>query len=87
MQYVFISIDKKKNDWLKAVKEYKLLSVESNYILDSGSEALLKEGLSLNSIPRYVIISPTGLVTGYDVFRPSDKDFVPKINGFMTSAN
>lgn len=87
MQYVFISIDKKKNDWLKAVKEYKLLSVESNYILDSGSEALLKEGLSLNSIPRYVIISPTRLVTGYDAFRPSDKDFVPKINGFMTSAN
>jgi len=87
MKYIFISIDKNKKDWLKAVGEYKLSSVQSNYIIDGNSERLLKNELSLNTIPRYIIISPTGLITGYDAFRPSDRDFESKINMFLTSSN
>lgn len=86
MKYIFISIDKNKKDWLKAVEEYKLSSIQSNYIIDGNSETFLKKELSLNSIPRYIIISSAGFITGYDVFRPSDKDFESKISEFLTSS-
>lgn len=70
--YIYISIDKDKDKWVKAAQKLKL--TENSYVLSAENNPLI-EKLSVKSIPRYIIVDKNNSVLDQNALRPSD----PKI--------
>lgn len=70
--FVYISIDKDKDKWVKAAQKLKL--TENSYVLSAENNPLI-EKLSVKSIPRYIIVDKNNSVLDQNALRPSD----PKI--------
>lgn len=70
--FVYISIDKDKDKWIKAAQKLNL--TENSYVLSAENNPLI-EKLSVKSIPRYIIVDKNNSVLDQNALRPSD----PKI--------
>ncbi|MGJ1204838.1 TlpA family protein disulfide reductase [Sphingobacterium lactis] len=71
--FVYISIDKVQNDWLKANNEEKL-SVTDSYLVLNRKESSLLNKYKLESIPRYFIMDKEGKIIHSDAPRPSSPE-------------
>lgn len=70
--FVFLSIDKSKVAWQKAMTQYQdILTKENSYLLiKSDKDALLKK-INLSTIPRFVLFDKDGKIINLDAPRPS----------------
>lgn len=71
--FVYLSIDKVQNDWLKANEEEGLGNVDS-YLITNPLKSRFMVKYKINAIPRYFIIDETGNVINDDAPRPSSAD-------------
>ena len=70
--FVYLSIDKVQNHWLKANKEEKLGDCDSYLIIDPlKSRFMLK--YKIDAIPRYFLLDEKGIVINEDAPRPSSE--------------
>lgn len=73
VKFLYISIDKDKKAWLKALNKLpQKVKESSHYRLDGYSG--LGKFFNLSVIPRYVIISPDGKIAAFDAGRPGLDD-------------
>ena len=56
--YIFISLDKTKQEWESGLKKTKIPG--SHYMVDENFKSVLAQYFGINSIPRYVIINKNG---------------------------
>lgn len=78
VRFVYISIDSKKDSWIKAMKKLPAdVQQSEHYRLDADSE--LGRFFDLSSIPRYVIIGADGKVAAFNAGRPGSDDTLAAI--------
>jgi len=68
--FIYISIDKNSNSWHKAMSEIKV--GRNHYIADRKTSESLMKYFNFSTIPRYIILSKTGVLYSYDAPRPSE---------------
>ncbi len=72
VNFMYISIDENKNDWLAAEKQVRLDDVEDSYLMSSFTTSAIKQKFKINTIPRYIIADNKGKIINDDAPRPSD---------------
>lgn len=66
---IYVSIDSKNENWIKAVEDEKL-NKNNSYLLSGSSQNELYKKLNIQSIPRYVIIDKNGKLKEKDALYP-----------------
>lgn len=82
--FIYISIDKNAQHWIKAVQMEGL--DEQNCYLISEKSNFIKEH-EIQGIPHYMIFDRNGELINNDAMRPDDKDFVTKMNEIINEKN
>ncbi len=77
--FVFISIDKSREAWEKALKQENLDTIVHNYLFVNPDAQELRM-LNLNTIPRYYLFNKNGKLISDNAPRPSDTETVPLLN-------
>lgn len=73
LKFLYISVDKDKKAWLKAISKLpQEVKTSSHYRLDGYSD--LGKFFNLSAIPRYIIIAPDGKIAAFDAGRPGADD-------------
>lgn len=72
--YIFISIDKNKSDWLKAIKEEGLPD-KNCYIITQTDYEKISNDLNFRGIPHYLFFNKSGRLIYKDAPRPSSPEF------------
>lgn len=68
--FVSISIDKKKADWEKMVKDDELTGIQ----LHNGGNQTLMEAFNITGIPRFILLDKKGKVIDPKMTRPSNEE-------------
>lgn len=68
ISYIYLSIDKSKNDWLKGSKKFNL---ENSYLLINNANNKFSDYFDISSIPRYIILDKNKNVYLANAPRPS----------------
>lgn len=68
ISYIYLSIDKSKNDWLK---ESKKINLENSYLLINNANNKFSDYFDISSIPRYIILDKNKNVYSANAPRPS----------------
>jgi thiol-disulfide isomerase/thioredoxin len=74
MSYVFLSLDRSKKAWKKAIEQYEIKG--DHYYMSSGWKGSLGQFLDLDWIPRYVIVDPNGKIVVYNAIETTDKNLL-----------
>ena len=82
VKFVFISIDKSKEDWLQASKNENLTYPFESYLMVNPSNSIL-EKMKLGSIPRYYLYDTKGKLIDNDAPYPSDKKLIYNIKNLI----
>jgi thiol-disulfide isomerase/thioredoxin len=70
--FVFLSIDKSKAAWQKAMSQYQdILTKENSYLLIKSEKDKLLKKINLSTIPRFVLFDKEGKIISLDAPRPS----------------
>lgn len=69
--YVFLSLDKNKEDWKAGVERLKING--DHYFMQSGWEGKFGKFLGLDWIPRYVVVDENGKIIVFKATKASDK--------------
>jgi thiol-disulfide isomerase/thioredoxin len=70
--FVFLSIDKSKVAWQKAMSQYQdILTKENSYLLIKSDKDTLLKKINLSTIPRFVLFGKEGEIISLDAPRPS----------------
>lgn len=70
--FVFLSIDKSKAAWQKAMSQYQdILTKENSYLLIKSEKDTLLKKINLSTIPRFVLFGKEGEIISLDAPRPS----------------
>lgn len=69
--YVFISVDKSKEDWKNGIKKYNVTG--EHYLLPSDTDGPFGRYIDLDWIPRYMVINPEGKITMFKAVEANDK--------------
>jgi thiol-disulfide isomerase/thioredoxin len=78
--FLYISLDKDTNAWLRA-SEAENLDNSCSFLIQDSSEFIQK--LNVKSIPRYMFFDREGILIDDHAMRPSNKDFDTKVNEFI----
>lgn len=71
--FVFLSIDKSKVAWQKAMTQYHdILTKENSYLLIKPDKDDLLKKINLSTIPRFVLFGKDGKIINLDAPRPSN---------------
>ncbi|MEJ2882972.1 TlpA family protein disulfide reductase [Pedobacter sp. GR22-6] len=72
VQFVSLSVDRMvdKTKWISYVKEHNLGGIQLMSDQDFSTDFVKK--FNINSIPRFILIDPTGKIVSGDAYRPSD---------------
>ena len=81
--FISLSVDalKDKEKWTKMVKEKELGGVQ--IFADNSWSSDFVKAFEINSIPRFLLIDPDGIVLDADAARPSDKKLTKQLNELM----
>ena len=71
--FVYLSIDKKHNDWLKANQE-EALGEDNSYLIVNLDESDFLKKFQINAIPRYFVIDENGKIINEKAPRPSSSE-------------
>lgn len=75
--YVFLSLDRSKNAWKKAIDKYNIKG--DHYFMSSGWKGPLGQFLDLDWIPRYMIIDPESKILVYNAIKTTDKNLLNQL--------
>lgn len=79
--FVSISQDDDRKAWEKKIDKDQ--PTWPNYIFDKNSGSKFLEDMSINSIPRFVIVGADGRILSADAVRPSDKDIATVLDAAL----
>ena len=74
VHFVFISLDKSKERWLKAIERLKIKG--DHYYMVTGKKGALGKFLGLWWIPRYLVITEFGEITLFKATKITDKNIL-----------
>ncbi|MBB4119858.1 thiol-disulfide isomerase/thioredoxin [Mesonia hippocampi] len=74
VSYVFLSLDKNKESWKKALDKYKLKG--DHYYMKSGWKGKFGNFLQLNWIPRYLLIGEKGEILWFNAIEADDPNLI-----------
>lgn len=80
--FVSISQDDDRKAWEKKIDKDQ--PAWPNYIFDKNSGSKFLEDMSINSIPRFVIVGADGRILSANAARPSDKDIATVLDAALT---
>lgn len=70
--FVFLSIDKSKAAWQKAMSQYQdILTKENSFLLINSDKDTLLKKINLSTIPRFVLFGKDGKIISLNAPRPS----------------
>lgn len=83
IQFVSLSVDRlvDKDKWISYVRENKLGGIQVMADRDFNSDFIKK--YNINSIPRFILIDPTGNIVSGDAYRPSDPLLRKQLDGLL----
>lgn len=68
--YLFISMDKNYDAWIKGIEKYKV--VGEHYLTSDGMKGVFGKSINLDWIPRYMIVDKDGNIALYKVIEADD---------------
>lgn len=77
LQIVYISLDTSEKAWLSAAKKYQI--EDNQYLLGLDFKSELARYLRIDAIPKYLVISKTGLLVQHDAPPPSVSEFYDRL--------
>jgi len=85
IQWVYLSMDKNKNDWIKKSNQMEAYGLTKNqYLIVNTRQSELLKFLKISAIPRYVILDKKKIIIAEDAPRPTDtnkfEEIINKIN-------
>lgn len=83
IQFISISLDRDRKAWLKKVEKDQPAWPQFN--ADSEQDKVISQQWGVTGIPRFLIINADGTINNADAFRPSDDDFVSKIDAILNA--
>lgn len=81
IQFVSISLDRDRKAWLKKIENDQPAWPQFN--ADSEQDKVISKQWGVTGIPRFLIINADGTINNADAFRPSDDEFVSKIDAIL----
>ena len=72
--YLFISMDKTYEAWLKGIAKYDVKG--EHYLTSDGMKGVFGKSISLDWIPRYMIVDKTGKIALYKVIEADDEKLI-----------
>lgn len=81
--FVYLAYNDTESSWKKAVREEKLSTVETNYIILNSKNSKVLENIKLRLIPRYIIVNKDGKLIEMNAPRPSDKRIKSTLNKYL----
>jgi thiol-disulfide isomerase/thioredoxin len=72
--YLFISMDKTYEAWLKGIAKYDVKG--DHYLTSDGMKGVFGKSISLDWIPRYMIVDKTGKIALYKVIEADDEKLI-----------
>jgi len=80
VEWIYLSVDKDYQQWLKKNKEFKhVLNFSNSYFILNGYKSLLASSLKVKGIPRYVIFNQENKIVLNNAPSPSDKVYFERI--------
>lgn len=71
--FLFISMDKSANDWLRASERFEFMNKQNNYFLRNNFKAGFSKKYSINTIPRGMIIGINNIIISKEAPEPNNK--------------
>jgi thiol-disulfide isomerase/thioredoxin len=72
--YLFISMDKTYDAWLKGIEKYDLKG--EHYLTADGMKGVFGKSIDLDWIPRYMVVDKTGKIALYKVIEADDEKLI-----------
>lgn len=72
--YLFLSMDKTKEAWLKGIEKYEVNG--EHYMATDGMKGIFGKAISLDWIPRYMIVDKTGKIALYKAIEADDEKLI-----------
>jgi thiol-disulfide isomerase/thioredoxin len=72
--YLFISMDKTYEAWLKGIEKYEVKG--EHYLTSDGMKGVFGKSISLDWIPRYMVVDKTGKIALYKVIEADDEKLI-----------
>jgi thiol-disulfide isomerase/thioredoxin len=72
--YVFISMDKTYEAWLKGIEKHELKG--EHYLTSDGMKGVFGKSIDLDWIPRYMVVDKTGKIALYKVIEADDEKLI-----------
>lgn len=86
IQFVSISMDKNKQDWVEYVKKHNLEGIQ--LWVDPENKKIIDDGFNITMIPRFVLLDPQGKIVNANALRPSnDKDIRKVFDTLLNEKN
>mgnify|MGYP000616228975 CR=1 FL=1 len=80
VEWIYLSMDEDKENWLKKSKDLKeFLNVRNQYLILDGKNSALAKSLKVSWIPRYIIVNKENQIVLNNAPRPSDSIVFSKI--------
>lgn len=83
VQFVSISFDEDRQEWLDLLAKDK--PQWAQYNTNADQHKTISKAYGINGIPRFIIINADGTLYNADAFRPSDPDFITKMDNIINS--
>lgn len=77
VKFVYLCISSNEKEWRNTREKYQLAG--EHYILDEVQSKLLRDALSINGIPHYILLNNKGEVLDMNMTRPSDPKTIEKL--------
>ena len=72
--YLFISMDKTYDSWLKGIEKYDVKG--EHYLTADGMKGVFGKSINLDWIPRYMVVDKTGKIALYKVIEADDEKLI-----------
>jgi len=72
--YLFISMDKTYEAWLKGIEKYEVKG--EHYLTSDGMKGVFGKSINLDWIPRYMVVDKTGKIALYKVIEADDEKLI-----------
>lgn len=74
VDYLFISMDKTHDAWIKGIEKHELKG--AHYLTDDGMKGVFGKSINLDWIPRYMVVDPAGKIVLYKVIEADDEQLI-----------
>lgn len=72
--YLFISMDKTYDAWLKGIEKYEVKG--EHYLTSDGMKGIFGKSINLDWIPRYMVVDKSGKIVLYKVIEADDEKLI-----------